>query len=272
MAEVEVIGAVRGFVSPGAIVPPKQGIYESSDVARTRLGTRLQVGPRIFYYAKYAADVAVGELVGVDTSVGDVVDTDDVIVCDGNYTAPIGATKIEILLSGRTKDAHAGGFFHITGNTGVGYTYGIKGNSATGEKINSTDLALDAATSFILELYDPLVLALANDTTDFAITGSPFNHLRECPSSAAVDDCPTGVCPIPFDISIAPYGWVQTWGPANVLQDGAAATTKGQPAAVSDGDAGAVQLANAYTEHIVGYGMEDGDTSGHAPVFLQLIP
>lgn len=271
MAEVEHIGAIQGFVTPGATIAPKQGIYESSDEARCALGTRIQVGPRIFYYAKYVADTNRGVLVGVDESANMVVDTDNVIVCDGNYGGKAGATKIEILLASQVKNAYEGGFFHTTDDAGEGYCYGIKRNSATGSKLDPTDPALDAATSFMLELYDPLVEDIGNDATDFAITGSIFNHLRSCVSGAAADDCCTGVSPITFDISEAPYGWVQTWGPCTVLSD-AAVAARGSVVCVSDGTEGACQVADVFTEHFVGYSMAEGDSGGHFPIFLQIMP
>lgn len=274
MAEVEHIGVVEGFVSQEATIAPKQGIYESRDKAVCRLGTRIRVGPRVFYYAKYVADVAVGELIGTDTSANDVVDTDNIVVTTKNYAAAAGATKVEITLTTRTKNQYQDGFLHIVGGTGVGYTYGIRRNSATGSVLDPGDDALNATTSFMLELYDPIVLALGADT-DIAITGCPFNNLRECPSAAATDDCPIGVNPIPFDVSEAPYGWVQTWGPIAVFQDDSRASLKGTVVTVSDGIAGAVEntaTAVPGTEIIVGYGMEDGDVGEHAPVFLQLMP
>lgn len=270
MAEVEHIGPVQGFVSQEATLAPKQGIYESSDVARCRLGTRIRVGPRVFYYAKYIADVDVGKVVGVDESVGAVVDTDNVIVCDGNYAAGAGATKVEILLASQTKDNWVDGFFHTTDDAGEGYCYGIKRNSKTGEKLYPTDSALNAATSFMLELYDPIVVALANDTTDFAITGNQFDNLRMCVSSGAVDDCATGVSPIAFDVSEAPYGWVQTWGPCTVLSDGT--VVRGTVSCVSTDTEGAAFTANAFTEHFLGYSMAVGDNAGYFPLFLQITP
>jgi len=272
MAEVEHIGPVQGFVSQEATIAPKQGIYETRDKAVCRLGTRIRVGPRVFYYAKYVADTAAGYLVGQDESAGSIVDTDNVIVCDGNYAAAAGATKVEILLAAQTKDNWVDGFFHITDGAGIGYCYGIKRNSKTGEKLYPTDPALNATTSFMLELYDPIVVALGNDATDFAITGCLYDNLRQAVSGAADDDCAMGVAPTAIDVSEAPYGWLQTWGPCTALADTSAVGAKGSVACVSDGTEGAVQVSDVFTEHFVGYILEVGDAAGCMALYLMIQP
>ena len=92
------------------------------------------------------------------------------------------------------------------------------------------------------------------------------------------------------DMTIAYYGWLQTWGVCNVLYDGSAGTmAAGTVAVLSDGVAGAVTVlgqgtaiasealitsdfdfGQVTTEPIVGYMMEATTNAEYGPVYLQL--
>ena len=67
------------------------------------------------------------------------------------------------------------------------------------------------------------------------------------------------------------YGFVQTWGPATVLADGAG-ISKGDEVSLSDGVTGAFQLQDAWTEQRVGVALFAPDDTTYGGVFLQIMP
>ena len=248
-----------------------QGIYEASATPKHQVGDRLQLwGDRIFRYGHFVADRTTanvgGYLVAPDTSANDMVVTTDVVLSAGNYPTTAGQTKIEITKAGITKDRFKNGTLHITDGTGEGYTYFIKRNSATGSKLDTNDLALAASTSFMLELYDGLVIGLVVSDTDVAIVGNLYENLAVASST---DMCPVGVSVLAIDYSEEPYAWVQTWGPCTVLDTGG--HSKGELSQFSD--AGACILESAvYTLPRIGYALATVSTGEQVPIYLKMAP
>ena len=166
----------------------------------------------------------------------------------------IGSKFIEVTLASVTVDQFAGGYLHTTDDTGEGYTYRIRGNTATGDP---------ASGNIRLELYDKLQVAI-DATTDFAITGCLYANLEA--ATAATDYAIAGVSV--STMSAGEYGWVQVAGVATILADGTIAV--GDNLTLSDGVAGAFQLKDAETEPKVGYALFAPDNTGHGGVKLQL--
>ncbi len=253
MAEIEQKGPIQGFVGPGtATIPPGQGLHESKDTAVCRLGTRIQRANQVFYYGKVVADTNRGLLVGVDESENCVVDSADYTI------APVAAGSRELTITGANmasfaKDAFRDGELFITDDTGAGYTYGIEKNDAS------------VSTALTLTLYDPLVEALVSAESDIAIRGNMFNNLR---TVTGTDNIPSGVVPITIDESVAPYCWIQTWGPCAVLDSGSVSAGE----IVVAHTAGDVIIMSVFTTPIVGYCIWSGDTGEHCGVFLQIMP
>lgn len=247
-----------------------QGIYEASAVPTHEVGDRLQLwGDRVFRYAHFIADYTTqyvaGYLVAPDTSENDLALLDDVVLSAGNYPSTAGMTKLEITKTGITKNRFQNGTLHIVDEAGEGYTYFIKRNSATGEKLDTNDLPLAAATSFVLELYDGLIIALTVSNTDIAIVGNLYENLIV---ATATDMCACGVSMLAIDESEAPYAWVQTWGPATVLNTGG--LSKGELVAFED--AGACILASAFDTPRIGYCLATAETGEQTPIYLQMAP
>lgn len=247
-----------------------QGIYEASATPIHQVGDRLQLwGDRVFRYGHFVADYTTanvgGYLVAPDSSANDMVVTDDVVLSAGNYKTTAGMTKIEITKASITKDRFKNGTLHITDGTGEGYTYLIKRNSATGSKLDDTDLALAASTSFVLELYDGLVIGLVVSDTAVAIMGNLYDNLIP---ATTTDICAVGVSVLAIDYSVASYAWVQTWGPCTVLDSGG--HTKGELSCLSD--AGAAILESGYTLPRVGYALATVTTGEQVPIYLKMAP
>ncbi len=247
-----------------------QGIYQASATPQTHVGDRLQLwGDRVFRYGHFVADYTTqyvgGYLVAPDTSANDLALLDDLVLSAGNYPTTAGMTKIEITAATITKDRFKNGTLHIVDGAGEGYTYFIKRNSATGAKLDTNDLDLAAATSFVLELYDGLIIALVVSDTDIAIVGNIYENLIP---ATTTDLCAVGVSVLAIDYSEEPYAWVQTWGPCTVLNSGG--LSKGELMALND--AGGADLESAYTTPRVGYSLATCATGEQAPVYLKMAP
>lgn len=248
-----------------------QGIYEASATPTHDVGDRLQLwGDRVFRYGHFVADYTSanvgGYLVAPDTSANDLALLDDLVLSAGNYPTTAGQTKIEITASGITKNRFQNGTLHICDGTGEGYTYFIKRNSATASKLDTNDLALAAATSFVLELYDGLVIGLVVGNTDVAIVGNLYENLVVASST---DMCPVGVSVLAIDYSVASYAWVQTWGPSTVLDTGG--HSKGELSQFSDNGACILESA-AYTLPRIGYALATVETTEQVPIYLKMAP
>jgi len=264
-------GHTRGIIGAG------QGIYVASADPLHQVGDRLPLwGGRVFYYASfsnYAAatgDAAAGDLVAADTSFNDqtvITEVEDYTNDGSNYNPGIGRKIVEIVGTA-TKNEYTNATLHITDATGEGHTYLIKRNSATGEKLESDGLALTGTDTFLVELYDGLVIALDN-TTEIAIMGNLFANLLPCSQDS--DTCAVGVAMLAIDVSDKRFAWVQTWGPATIVTTGTA-IAKGDILVLSDTTRCVQTMSADYTHPIIGYALAAPTASGHCPVMLQLVP
>jgi len=239
--------AVNGLVSVGADFDK----FQMNAKARWAVGTHFHRSDgAIFVYSHFGADVNRGVLVSQDLSESSLTESADVVIAPsvtykvasepGNiYPGSIGSHYIVATLASVTVDLYAGGYFAITEGTGIGYTYRIKGNTATN----------DPATGKVrFELYEPIQVAL-DATTDFIICGSIYANLEI--ATAATDVALAGVTCSTMDVSAAAYGFVQKRGIVGILAD-ATTMAAGTMVTLSDDTSGAVQLAGG-----AGAGYED---------------
>ncbi len=237
-------------------------IYDKDATAKFAIGTRLErQDGNVYVYSHFGADVNRGVLVAVDASESSVVDTDNVIIAPASAQTTtdgtLGSKFIEITLASVTANQFSGGYFVTTDDTGEGYTYRIKGNTATDDP---------ASGNFRLELHEPLQVAV-DGTTDFAIQGSLYANLEI--ATAATDIALAGVTCQTMDVSEQAYGWVCVKGVVGILQDGTIAI--GDMVTLSDGTNGAVQAAagggttigDLIAEELVGHCLIAGDSTGH---------
>jgi len=244
----------------------KGNLYSVDSNPKYDIGHRVSTGDgRVFRYGQVGVATARGLLVSQDLSTTSLVDTDNIVVVPASAVAvpgevvkpgAIGSKYVEITLAAKTVNQFEGAYLMITDDAGEGYTYRIKGNTATDNPVTG---------NLRLELYDKLQVALTA-ASDIAILGSMYSDLK---AADATDPAVAGVTVANF--AAAGWGWIQTWGPCAVLQDGAAIGV-GSSVTLSDGVAGAVQTQDAYTEPLVGYGIIDGDDTGHGVIFLQVAP
>lgn len=260
--------AIVGQMQIGADVDT----FEINDTPKYAVGTGFTRSDGCkFRYVHAGAATDRGVLVAQDYSESSVTDTDDSILApsstyqmddevSGIYPGSIGSRYVVLTLASAEADQYAGGYLHITDDTGEGYTYRIRGNTAT----DTPD-----SGNIRLQLYDKIQTALTA-TTDFAITGPMYANLEA--AGTTTDGITVGVTCASLTAT-DPYGWVQTFGPTTVLCD--TAGTSGMMAQVSQSVAGSYAPADldgtaAHNYPIIGVIITPGDTTGHGVIGLRL--
>lgn len=247
-------------------------VYDINDVPKFAVGTGFTRSDGAkFRYVHAGAATNRGVIVAHDFSESSVDDTDNSLIApsatyqvdgepNGVYPGAVGSRYVVMTLAGASADQYAGGTLHITDDVGEGFTYRIKGNTATD----------DPATGKVrFELYDKIQVALTA-TTDCSIVGSMYANLET--AGTGTDGLAVGVTCASLTAT-DPWGWIQTYGKATVLCD--TAGTAGMAAQVSQNVAGSYAPASldgtaAHNYPIVGYIVTPGDTTGHGVIFLQL--
>lgn len=258
--------AVPYFVTPRVTGPnasaPNQSIYAQSSTQEAAVGFRMTFGDdRVYRYSgPCASAITQGHTVSRDLSVTDVVDSDNVILPPASSVntddGKIGSTHIEITLASVTAGQYKGAIISLSDDTGEGYQYYIKDNTATNDPASGT---------IRLTLADPLVVAV-DATTDFGIMGNPWTQVRPF-TTTDTQLCGIAVCPI----TAAYYAWLQTWGRGTVLVDTTVAAHGNLVQASSD-TTGSSNIRAVETVPIVGYCCFEGDNSGHQGVYLMICP
>lgn len=252
---------------PGEIQLMKGSIFRKDSTPQFPVGARFSTSDgRVFRYAHFGADTSPGLLVSQDLSESSVVDTDNVVIAPASAVAvpgetvkpgALGSTYVELTLASVTVNQYAGGLLHITDDTGEGFTYSIRGNTATDDP---------ASGNIRLHLNDRLQVAL-DATSDIAITGNLYANLEA--ATAATDNAVAGVSVSDMDVSEAAYGFVQESGVATVLTNGV--VVLGEAVELSDAVAGAVSAKAALTDAQVGRVLIVGDDTGYSSIKLGLL-
>lgn len=134
----------------------------------------------------------------------------------GVYAGHKGSRYVWFVLASTVIDQFAGGYCTFGADTGYGYCYRIKRNTASAT-LNGT------ANTVILELYSPLQVAV-DHTTDMSLTGCLYNDLVS--ALVTTDHIVAGVTMANFAAATttAPvYGWVCTHGICTCKQEGTVA-------------------------------------------------
>lgn len=229
--------AIQGVPQVGADF----NIFDMHLNQKYAVGTRIQrQDGNEYVYAHFLNDTTQGLVVGPDVSEGgEIAGVDDSVLapasCQTVTDCTIGSKFVEMTNAGIVADEHAGGYFTVIGDTGSGYTYRIKGNTATGNPASGT---------VRIELYEPLQVAL-DATSDVHILGSKYAQLIAATGAGGENNLAVGVTCSNMDVSAAPYGWIIVKGIGGALVDGTIAA--GEAVSLSDGVAGAVQIAGGGT-------------------------
>ena len=172
-----------------------------------------------FRYVQYGAGVVAGALVGnvatntnLASTNGLVVNSSSALAIAGEVLKPgqVGSRYVEITLATVANDQFAGGYLVATKDTGIGYTYRIRGNFATGYPA--------AATSFQMELYEKLKVGL-DSTTDIAIAAPKYANLA---ANTFVQGTAQNIVGVAMSAaSTDNFGWVCTRGIVGAVAAGA---------------------------------------------------
>jgi len=185
-------------------------IYEKNTTPRFAVGFGFERADGNRYrYVQYSTAVSAGSLVGNLTTGTYKASTNAIVVATTTAAAvaneiikpgDIGSRYVEITLASVAKNQFAGGTLAITKDTGYGFSYRIKGNTATGDP---------ASGNFRMELYDKIQVKLDN-TSDIAIAPSRYVNLAPTnPVSVTVSNV---VGATMAAASADNYGWVCTRG------------------------------------------------------------
>jgi hypothetical protein len=170
---------------------------------------------REFRYAHFGLGTNRGVAVATDISESSTGLVSNAVIAPASAVSVAGETikpgainsvYLQLTLAATTANQFAGALLTISSGTGVGFSYRIKGNTATN----------DPATGDIrIELYDKLQVAL-DATSDVFISGCLYANLEV---ATATDSTVSGVSVA--TTTIGQFGFVQTKGYASVLTDGA---------------------------------------------------
>ena len=172
-----------------------QSIYEESTTQRLKLGTRCQVGERVFYYGKAGAgNILAGQVVcapsAVTTAMGCTVAA-NVTAMGQNYVTITAGTNI-------AANALADGYVIISSSAKLGAGVMLK--------IKSHASFASAGTACVLYTYDDVPVSTV-EAGPANVIPNPWNGVI---IGSVVLDTPIGVAPIA--ITSGNYGWFQTWG------------------------------------------------------------
>jgi len=230
--------------------------YAESATKLFPLGTKLVYGGRTFRYARAAAaTIAVGELVQAAVPVGN---NNDVGVNQIATVEPLaGATDLSVALGAVAAiNAFEDGYVVSVDGTGQGQLLHINSNTAGDDPC-------------ILSLAEPIVTTMAQADTKVSVFVNQYADVVKTagPATAAA----LGVAPIAVTASY--YFWLQTGGPAAVLQ-AATAPVVASLAVVSNGTAGAAEVFDSGTDaetQAIGLCLSSTNTAAdHCVVMLNL--
>lgn len=170
--------------------------------------------------------------------------------------AAIGATQVT-LTGSLTLAANllAGGYLVTDVTPGQGYIYKIQGNTAVA-----------AAANCVITLADPLAVALTT-SSKVVLVQHPYNGVIVSPGGASTG-MPVGVSG--NIVTNAQFGWMQTYGPAQVLSGVATSISlPGVPVTPSATTAGSVIVSTAILPTI-GWAMQLFTATEYQSVYLTI--
>lgn len=202
---------------------------------------------------------------GIATTDNAVIAPASAVAVSGEVIKPgsAGSRYVEWTKSGISQNQLAGGYFITEDGSGKGYTYRIKGNTATDNP---------ATGNIRIELYEKLNATLSPNT-DVTIVPCMWNDVKT--ATVATDWAAAGVL-MATTTSSKPYAWVCTHGVVAALQDGT--VVGGDQLVLSRNTAGAVMTAGGGTtdvaslvgEQNLGYCIQTGATTEWVTMYLIL--
>lgn len=225
----------NSLTSPGA--GADFNIFDVHATQKYAVGTRIiRADGNEYVYSHFLTDTAVGVLACPDVSEGgEVAGVDGAVIAPGSAASynneqpgAVGSKSLQMTNSGIVADEHAGGYITIIADSGAGYTYRIKGNTATNNP---------ASGELRIDLYDKIQVALST-SSDVHIMGSKYAQLIEGAGAGGENNLAVGVTQSVMTVADAPYGWILVKGIGGAFVDGTIAAGE----AVTLSDTGTVSL------------------------------
>ena len=218
--------------------------YAESTTQEFPLGTKLVKGDRIYRYAYSGTGMAAGVPLQSAATLHADADKDLVpaaISAIGAYTVTLTGTANTVCAANYYKE----GYLNINDGTGEGHSYKIKSHTAC-----------TGAATFVITLYDPIVIALAaTSATQCGLSKNPYDSVIA--TAAVLTGVPVGIATHAWTTNT--YGWIQTGGPCSVVAH--AAIARGMAVLVGTTAAKAdPNVDNASTLQIIGFALTPGLT------------
>ncbi len=228
--------AIQGIPGAGADI----NLYDTHTVPKYPMGMLVERADGNRYrYCYVGTATNAGNLVGQTQSSGGATYGAAVVVAPASAVAvqaeypilpgQVGSHYIQATIASIAADKYRGGYLVTTRGTGVGDTYRIKGNTATGNP-NSTDLYINLA--------EPLKVAVTA-ATGLTIATSIYNDLA---ASATSITTVTGVL-MSTTTSTNLWAWVCTRGTVGCVEDNSVTVAAGYQLVASQVTAGAYAAA-----------------------------
>ena len=233
-------------------------LNENGTAAKRALGFKVEDAQgKIYRWAHFGATTAAGVLVSNDLNESSLVDSDNLVIAPASAVnvgdGAAGSRFVQITLASVTAGQFAGGQFAITDGAGIGYTYDILGNTATGDP---------KAGDFRLELARPIVVALTT-ASDICIMGCAYANLEP---ATTTDINVVGVSMA--SMAAGDYGWIMTKGQVGCLSQGT--TTIGIPCMIGSAAGSVTDLTEAAVLGIPAFTIVAGDNAGQAGIRINL--
>lgn len=250
-------------------------LYESTQNPRFALGTKFERQDGcVFRYAQFSTAATAGRLMSsTEADISVAYATSNTCTAPtstyqmpqetvGVYPGAIGSRYLISAVTGSAANSLAGAYLSIVAGPGLGYTYRIRSNTASGTP---------ATGVCRLELYDAIKVAVTA-ASYVTVRGCKYNDLADATTASNV------VAGVNLSAKTASYfGWIQTRGIIGVYT--ADLLTIGQTVSISSAGAGAVAgwiygttggtyLTN--TQPIVGYVATVGTNTGYTPICLTI--
>ena len=199
--------------------------YDTHTTQQYELGTRMNIGERVYHYASVGSAGAVVVANVMQAAVEVATNAEDMALATtaaGSRTvvATLGATAA-------TENQFKDGYFNLNNAAGEGGHYYVVASHPAAEGGATCEITLKAT----------LQTAITNGTETGGLTRNSYQDVIVMPTT--VTGAPAGVTNI--DIAASSFGWLQTWGPCAVLADNTTHVI-GKAAAASVATAGAIAL------------------------------
>ena len=185
----------------------RQQIDDVSTAQRYRIGTRLQIGDRVYRYMKFGTDsgIGAGEEYGLCMATA---------VTDSNLTLfgfnLINSATLSIALAGATLNQYEGGFIKIADTSDSGTPWGAEILSNTATASGSISVSLENGIPFQITSTDVIQIA-PNIYSDVYVPSNDSTAIRE----TIIGVCMAFKSTTDYEGS---FGWIQTWGPCPGIQ------------------------------------------------------